>query len=106
MKSVKLDGGKFRLAKEGDPKCGDSGPMLVSLKAIEKEDGLWELGQEGENGEIHLDCCIRCGSIYARSYQYQDWWQTSYVTEILEVADDNSWVRFKTRNSIYKAEVI
>ena len=40
------------------------------------------------------------GSINARTYQQQDYWQTSAVTEILEETED--YVKFKTTNSIYE----
>jgi hypothetical protein len=42
---------------------------------------------------------IAVGSPYARTYQAQDWWQTSIITEILEETETR--VRFRTRNSIY-----
>jgi hypothetical protein len=58
----------------------------------------------GENGEIHVGCSIQCGNFYARSYSGQDWWLTTDVTEILETNEDNSYVKFKTGNSVYIAK--
>jgi len=48
---------------------------------------------------------MRVGSVYARSYSAQDWWQTTVITKILEdtIAEDGSeYVKFKTGNSIYE----
>lgn len=105
MKSIKLKPGKYSLKRERDG-AGDSGPSFMSLKEPEGKEGYYydELKKVGDFGEIHVGCRIECGSITGRSYSAQDYWLTSHVTEILEVADDNSWVRFKTGNSTYKAE--
>jgi hypothetical protein len=43
---------------------------------------------------------IAVGSPFARTYQMQDWWQTSQIVEILE--DTPNRVRFRTLNSIYE----
>ena len=72
---------------------GDSGGVSITL---------WE-----ENGEVKVEhnarprvgVCIQVGSAYARTMQYQDYWQTSYITEIIE--DTPQKVVFKTKNSTY-----
>jgi hypothetical protein len=43
---------------------------------------------------------VQVGSFGARSFVEQDYWQTTYVTEILEERED--YVRFKTGNSEYE----
>lgn len=73
---------------------GDSGGISIAL---------WE-----ENGELKVEhdarprvgVCIQVGAAYARTMQWQDWWQTSYITEILDEKED--YIKFKTKNSIYE----
>jgi hypothetical protein len=101
MEFIKLKPGKYYLQKEGCDYSGDSGPRFLSLK--ETEEGLKRLG---ESGEVHVGCHIQCGSINGRSYSSQDYWTTTKVTEIIEAAEDNSWVRFKTKNSTYVAGIL
>lgn len=77
---------------------GDSGGTSIVL---------WE-----DNGEVKMEhnakprigVCIQVGSSYARTMQWQDWWQTSYITEILEERED--YIKFKTKNSTYEWKVI
>ena len=73
--------------------AGDSGSLSVALK--------------NENGEIvnggdrpRVGYAMQVGSINARSYQFQDYWQTTYITEILEEQED--YGRFRTGNSEYE----
>jgi hypothetical protein len=47
-----------------------------------------------------VGCSMYVGSGTARSYQYQDYWLTTEVLEILEETDD--YVRFRTKNSEYE----
>lgn len=80
-----------------DGVVGDSGSFSLLL---------WE-----ENGELKTEhdaeprvgTCIRVGSNYARTMQWQDWWQTSYIQEILkrELIDDVLTIKFRTKNSVY-----
>lgn len=87
----------FYLKRESDG-MGDSGGMSILI---------WE-----ENGEIKIEddskprvgVCVRVGSTYARTMQYQDWWQTSYIEEILE--EEENRVKFRTKNSIYEWKII
>jgi len=84
---------------------GDSGSMSLAL---------WE-----ENGEVKYEhnatprvgVCMRVGSIGGRTFQHQDWWQTSYIKEILEekkMYDETTkreqlYIKFKTDSgSIYE----
>ena len=87
----------YSLFRERDG-AGDSGSMSV---------GFWrdESGeiQEEYNCRPRVGIVIRVGSPYARTFQPQDWWQTSYITEILEESENK--IRFKTGNSIYNWEI-
>lgn len=47
-----------------------------------------------------IGCSMLVGGVTARSYQHQDYWLTTVVTEILEEQDN--YVRFKTENSEYE----
>ena len=95
LQSVKLEGSRFGISRERDG-AGDSGMMLSSL---DPEQGYKPVG---DNGEIRVGCRIKCGTPYARTFG-QGWWMTTVVTEILEVSEDRTFVRFKTGNSIYQA---
>jgi len=86
-------GGRYSLTRVRDG-AGDSGGMLRSINPATAK-------QHGENGEVTVGCRLRCGSVYARTMQDQDWWLTTPVTAILEKADDNSWVKVRTLNSDY-----
>jgi hypothetical protein len=74
--------------------AGDSGQM--SLVSWREDNGT---RHSQDNGRPKVDATIRVGSFYARTYEYQDWWQTSLITEIIE--DTPDMVRFKTKNSEY-----
>lgn len=47
-----------------------------------------------------IGCSMLVGSVTARTYQHQDYWLTTVVSEILE--DTGDYVKFKTGNSIYE----
>jgi hypothetical protein len=89
---IKIKGSRYSLERDYD-RSGDSGSMLVPFNFNERK--------EGENGTIQIGCGVKCGSIYARTMQAQDWWMTTPITEIIEKAEDNSWVKFRTKNSVY-----
>ena len=84
----------YSLIKVGHKSIGDSGGMSMLLW---QEDD--EVKRE-QNGKPKVGVCVRVGSIYARTMQHQDWWQTSYITEILE--ETENYVKFKTNNSVYE----
>lgn len=79
----------YSLTRESDG-AGDSGPMSEALDAK----SFKVMG----NRPI-IGCCMRVGSHYARTMDHQDWWLTTAVVEILE--ENENFVRFKTKNSIY-----
>ena len=92
MTSITLAGSTYHLSRERDG-AGDSGPMLNAINPSGE--------RVGENGELHLGCSVQCGSFYARTMQWQDWWLTTPITEFLEISEDKTKVKFKTGNSIY-----
>ena len=83
----------YSLRRESDG-AGDSGGMSLALWI--GEDGQV---QEQYNARPKVGVALRVGSVYARTYQDQDWWQTSLITEIL--VDREDYVRFRTGNSTY-----
>ena len=110
MEEVRLNaGGKFRLYRERD-RAGDSGPVwrvYDGKVAVKEQKYEWI---EDASGLVRVGDGIRVGSLTARSYSYQDWWQCSPVTEIVEVKKNDEgkayWVKFKTGNSTYVAEAL
>ena len=78
-----------------DSYTGDSGNM--SMFIYKDTDGAvkYEHGAKPRIGGV-----IRVGSMFARSYSAQDWWQTSLITEILE--ETENYVKFRTLNSVYE----
>ena len=85
----------YSLKKVGDSQCGDSGGMSMVLYADKTNNVVYE-----HNARPRVGVVIRVGSVYARSYQNQDYWQTSTIEEIL--VDKPKYVKFRTRNSIYE----
>jgi len=83
----------YSLRRERDG-AGDSG--LVSDALWLKDDKL----QKEHNARPRVGVAIQVGSPFARTMQWQDWWQTSLCTEIL--IDEENYVKFKTGNSIYE----
>ena len=84
---------------------GDSGTMSMALVPSYDENGKVVDVQYINNARPQIGYVMRVGSVYARSYSAQDWWQTTVITEILEdtVNEDGSeYVKFKTGNSIYE----
>jgi hypothetical protein len=83
----------YNLRRESDG-AGDSGGMSTAI---------WLDGSEikfAHNARPVVGVAMRVGAIGARSYQNQDWWQTTVITEILE--ENDHYVKFKTTNSIYE----
>lgn len=76
--------------------AGDSGPMS---RIFRHDPTTFEPVYE-DNSRPTVDWRIMVGSYTGRTYQLQDWWQTTAVQEILEDSGDR--VVFKTHNSIYE----
>ena len=77
--------------------ASDSGPMSLLLRRNAEGE------VETKSGKPEVGWAIRVGSIGGRTYAAQDWWQTTYITEILE--DQEDYVRFRTGNSEYEWRV-
>lgn len=88
FKSIKLKGNAFRLRRELD----QMGDESRALKTIDPTTGA----TIGELNEVHIGGRLLIGVPNATR-----WWLTSIVTEFLEVSDDLTYLRFKTKNSIY-----
>lgn len=72
--------------------AGDSGPMSIALR--KGASGIEDGGTRPVVGYA-----VRVGAIGSRTYSYQDYWTTTYVTEITYDTEDE--VHFKTGNSEY-----
>lgn len=88
----------FHLRRVSDGK-GDGGPRSQAIK--------WKGDQTFEKTIDYkptVGCSMLVGSTTARSYDTQDYWLTTIVTEILEEIknDDVHYIRFKTENSEYE----
>lgn len=91
--AAKRPAGYYTLTRERDG-AGDCGGMCV---------GYW-LGDDGvlqfeNNARPRVGIFLRVGATYARTTSWQDWWQTSSITEIL--SDEAGRVVFKTKRSAY-----
>lgn len=85
--------------------AGDSGQMSLGIVPTYDKDTNEVIDVQCENDcRPRLGIAIRVGSIYARSYSFQDWWQTTIITEILKDTED--YVKFKTTNSVYEWKII
>lgn len=82
----------YRLTRERDG-VGDYGGMSLALW-LEDRDVKHE-----HDARPRVGVAMRVGSMSARSYAAQDWWQTGVITEILE--ESENLVKFKTGNSVY-----
>jgi len=79
-------------------------------KLVREHDGLtkkskgilWlEWNEDGTFKEKHDDIAVG-RSLIMSPFNHFFTWQTTVVTEVLEVAEDLSYIKFKTRNSIYE----
>ena len=88
--------------------AGDSGPMSDAFFPVyDMDTGKIVEVTTLHNSEPKVGAAMRVGSIAARSYSAQDWWQTTLITEILEERTDPNdpvylYIRFKTGNSEYE----
>ena len=83
----------YNLRRESDG-AGDSGSQSL---------GVWLEGEEikyAHNARPRVGIALQVGSLYARTYTEQDYWQTSLITDILE--ESENYVRFRTGNSVYE----
>lgn len=78
---------------------GDSGTMSMALYS--DDDGNI---QTENDARPRVGVVMRVGSLYARTMQNQDWWQTTLITKIVKEWVDTegaSNVVFETKNSTY-----
>jgi hypothetical protein len=80
----------WRLVREGD-----------GLNKKSKEILWLEWNEDGRFKAKHDDIAIG-RSLIMSPFNHFFTWQTTIVTEVLEVAEDLSYIKFKTRNSIYE----
>jgi hypothetical protein len=80
----------YSLSREGDH-AGDSG--LLSKRH-------WPDKHEDKDPTPVVGASMQVGSFYARTYQAQDYWVTTPITEIVSVVEtgDETTVVFKTRS--------
>jgi hypothetical protein len=83
---------KLRRLSDG---AGDSGGCSDAIAW--NNDGTFK---EVVSNRPTVGCSMMVGSVTARTYDPQDYWLTTVVTEILEESDE--YVKFKTENSIYE----
>ena len=63
---------------------------------------LWlEWNEDGRFKEKHNDIAVG-RSLIMSPFNHFFTWQTTLVTEVLEVAEDLSYIKFKTKNSTYE----
>lgn len=72
---------------------GDSGPMSVALWQDNDEAGTI---QQEDQARPRVGVAMRVGTMFARSYHSQDWWQTTPIEEIIK--DTPEEVVFRTRS--------
>ena len=93
---------RYWLYKIDDKFSGDSGGMSMTFAA---EEGSLEQHDVKQNARPEVGKYIRVGSVFARTMQMQDWWQTNVIEEILE--DTENYVKFRTKSgSIYEWKII
>lgn len=88
----------YHLTRISD-KSGDVGPWSQAL-IIMPDGKIVEVDEKPTVG-----CVLRVGSYTTRSYQTQDYWQTSVVVEILEEkeTENEHFMQFRTASgSIYE----
>ena len=90
MNSFKLNG-PYSLTRDSDG-AGDSGLCLIGIST--------KTGKSYHN-LLKVGFCVQVGSITARSYSEQDYWQTTPITEFTEYSLTGKYLKFKTRNSSY-----
>mgnify|MGYP006284662801 CR=1 FL=1 len=88
--------------------AGDSGLMSMAIiPTFDQDTGKTTNIEYVNDAEPRIGAVMRVGAHYARTFENQDWWQTTVITEILEERTDPEdpdflYVRFKTGNSEYE----
>jgi hypothetical protein len=79
---------------------------LAQIPVFDQDTGKMVSVEQIHNARPQIGASMRVGSIGSRTYDANDWWQTTLITEILEErkTDEGEYVRFKTGNSEYEGE--
>ena len=88
---------RYSLVRLGEYPAGDSGPMSQIL-----DSGSYQVIPDEVRPRV--GCGVRVGSYTGRTYEMQDYWQTTPVTKILKEEPD--YVLFETKNSTYEWRII
>jgi len=83
---------KLRRTSDG---AGDEGGLSMAIKW--NDDNTYK---ETVSDRPTVGCSMYVGAVTARTYQHQDYWLTTEITEIIE--DTGDYVKFKTGNSEYE----
>lgn len=94
----------YSLFRDSDG-AGDSGPMSVNGR---RKPGTIDLEWSVNGTPPEVGWAVRVGCMGSRTYAAQDYWTTTYVTEIIsDVTSEDPdasfirLIRFKTGNSTY-----
>lgn len=85
--------GLYRI--QPDDGAGDAGPKCIFWKKDEDTDTWQPVDQERPK----VGCMVEVGSLIPRTFQQQDYWVTTPITEIL--FEFGPICVFKTKNSVY-----
>ena len=83
----------YSLVRERDS-AGDSGSVSLALWVENGEP------QIEHDAKPRIGVAMQVGSLFARSYSGQDYWQTTIIEEIL--IEEENYVKFRTGNSTYE----
>jgi hypothetical protein len=70
--------------------------MSLALIPIYDDDRIISVEHEN-NARPRVGVALRVGSMFARSYSHQDWWQTTLITEITDEWEDTDEAEEKYR---------
>jgi len=85
----------IKLHEDGTEEVKDMGTRVEAIQY--DNDGIFDCVA---GNKPMIGCSLLVGSVTARTYQHQDYWLTTTITEILE--ENEKQVVFKTKNSKYK----
>ena len=94
----------LRRTRDGAGDVGISSEVLIPVFSTDNTSELI-VCEVSDSPRPQVGGIMRVGSLFARSFSAQDYWQTTIITEILEDTSDeegNEYVRFRTGNSEYE----
>lgn len=101
LTKIQMKGSRFSVERLRDG-GGDAG-ALWPFDWDDKEHFGRKL-EDAQWGEIRIGSGVFCGAWRTTMFGADTFWQTTPVTEILEVNEQRTYVKFKTRNSLYEAK--